>query len=41
MLAMPKTGGKIAWLTGGKIAWRMMTMGLRKRPDLYREAAGL
>lgn len=41
MLAFDKTGGKIAWLTGGKIAMRMMTMGLRKRPDLFQQVAGL
>ena len=41
MLAMPKTGGKIAWLTGGKIAMRMMMMGFKPRADLYRQAAGI
>ena len=41
MLAMPKTGGKIAWLTGGKIALRMMLMGFKPRADLYQQAAGI
>lgn len=41
MLAMPKTGGKIAWLTGGKVALRMMLMGIKPRADLYQYAAGL
>lgn len=41
MLAFDKSGGKIVWLTGGKIAMRMMTMGFRKRDDLFQQAAGL
>lgn len=35
MLAMPKTGGKIAWLTGGKIAKRMLLGRFKEREDLF------
>lgn len=41
MLAMPKSGGKIAWLTGGKIAKRMLLSRLKPREDLFARAAGL
>ena len=40
MLAMQKTGGKIAWLSGGKIAKRMMMMRIKPREDLF-ETAGV
>lgn len=39
MLAMKKSGGKIAWLTGGKIAARFLAARLRPRPDLFEAAA--
>ncbi len=35
MLAMPKTGGKIAWLNGGKIAGRFLMARIKPRPDLF------
>lgn len=38
MLAMNKTGGKIAWLSGGKIAKRMMMMRIKPREDLFKTA---
>lgn len=41
MLAMKKSGGKIAWLTGGKIARRMLLARFRPREDLFAQAAGL
>ena len=41
MLAMPKSGGKIAWLTGGKIAKRMLLSRFTTREDLFQQAAGL
>lgn len=40
MLAMQKSGGKIAWLTGGKIAKRMLMSRFKPREDLF-AAAGL
>lgn len=40
MLAMPKSGGKIAWLSGGKIASRMLLARIKPRPDIFK-AAGL
>ncbi len=40
MLAMKKSGSKIAWLNGGKIAKRMMLSRFRPRDDLF-AAAGL
>lgn len=40
MLAMNKSGGKIAWLNGGKIAKRMLMARFRPRADLF-QAAGL
>lgn len=39
MLAMKKSGGKIAWLSGGKIARRMLGARLRPRPDLFAAVA--
>ena len=41
MLAMPKSGGKIAWLTGGKIAKRLLLSRFTTREDLFQQAAGL
>lgn len=40
MLAMQKSGGKIAWLSGGKIAKRMMLSRFKPRDDLF-EAVGI
>ena len=36
MLANPKNGAQLQWLTGPKIAWRFMTAGFRKR-DYFKE----
>lgn len=41
MLAMQKSGSKIAWLTGGKIAKRMLMMRFKPRADLFAQAANL
>jgi NAD(P)-dependent dehydrogenase (short-subunit alcohol dehydrogenase family) len=41
MLAMRKTGGKIAWLSGGKIAKRFLMARFKPRADLFQQAAGL
>lgn len=35
MLAMPKSGGKIAWLNGGKIAGRFLRARIKPRADLF------
>lgn len=40
MLAMSKSGSKIAWLNGGKIASRMMMSKIKPREDLF-EKVGL
>ena len=39
MLAMTKTGGKIAWLSGGKIAGRFLLARIRPRADLFADVA--
>jgi NAD(P)-dependent dehydrogenase (short-subunit alcohol dehydrogenase family) len=41
MLAMRKTGSKIAWLSGGRIAGRFLMARFKPREDLFRQAAGL
>ena len=39
MLALSKSGGKVAWLNGGKIASRFLMARIKPRPDLFADVS--